>query len=116
MSLKGIDEYCVSFCYVRLKVQSIEERGKNITASTFGKNMEIQIPSVLSSQVKKIACTVIFYCLSNNICVEKTDHKYATRNNQDSVKLSKVKLQTGRKGSYLLAAKTLNGLSPNLEA
>ena len=41
---------------------------------------------------------------------EKTDHRYATRNNLNSVKLPKEKLETGRKGFYFLAAKAFNAL------
>ena len=47
---------------------------------------------------------------------EKTDRKYATRNNLNSVKLPKVKLETGRKGFYFLAAKAFNALPPKLGA
>ena len=64
---------------------------------------------------------LVFHCIfrlrfSDRICelfenyFEKTDHKYATRNNLNSVKLPKAKLETGRKGFYFLAAKALNAL------
>ena len=68
------------------KIRSIENRGKNVIASTLGKNMEIQIPSV-SSLIKKRAGTIVFDCLSKNICelfekyFKETDHKFATQNN-----------------------------------
>ena len=81
--------------------------------------MEIQILSV-SSLIKKRACTIVFDCLGNNICelfekyFQEMDHKQATRNNQNAVKLPKVKLETGRKGLYFLAAKTLNALPPEV--
>eukprot|EP00112_Aurelia_sp_Birch-Aquarium-sp1_P002144 Seg1232.14 transcript_id=Seg1232.14/GoldUCD/mRNA.D3Y31 product=Furin protein_id=Seg1232.14/GoldUCD/D3Y31 len=39
------------------KIESIEKRGKNIIASTLGKNMEIRIPSV-SSLIKRRACSI----------------------------------------------------------
>ena len=57
-------------------------------------------------------------CLSNNICelyenyFEKRVHEYATQMNQNSMKLPKVKLQTGRKGFYLIAAKHLMHYPP----
>ena len=101
------------------KIQSIEKRGKNIIASSLGKNMEIRIPSV-ASLIKRRACSIVFDCLNNNICelfqnyFEETDHKYATRNNQKSVKLPKVKIEAGCKGYYFLAAKTFNALPPEL--
>ena len=102
----------------RLKrIRRIENRGKNVIASTLAKNMEIRIPSV-SSLIKQRACTIVFDCLNNNICelfekyFEKTEHKYATRNNLNSVKLPKVKIETGRKGFYFLAAKAFNALPP----
>ena len=59
---------------------------------------------------------MVFDCLNNNICevfenyFERRDHKYATRNNENSVKLPKVKLEAGRKSFYFLAAKTFNSL------
>ena len=77
--------------------------------------MEIRIPSV-SSLIRKRASTIVFDCLNNNICklfekyFEKADHKYATRNNLNSVKLPKVKLETGRKSFHFLAAKEFNAL------
>ena len=83
--------------------------------------MEIRIPSV-SSLIKKRACTLVFDCLNNNICelfekyFEKTDHKYATRNNLKSVKLPKVKLETGSKGFYYLAAKAFNALPSEIRS
>ena len=67
---------------------------------THGKNMEIRIPSV-SNLINKRACTTVFDCLSNNISelfekyFEEIDHKYTTRSNHISVKLLKVKLETG---------------------
>ena len=83
--------------------------------------MEIRIPSV-SSLIKQRACTIVFDCLNNNICelfekyFEKTEHKYATRNNLNSVKLPKVKIETGRKGFYFLAAKAFNALPPEVRS
>ena len=104
----------------RLKrIRRIENRGKSVIASTLAKNMEIRIPSV-SSLIKQRACTIVFDCLNNNICelfekyFEKTEHKYATRNNLNSVKLPKVKIETGRKGFYFLAAKAFNALPPEV--
>eukprot|EP00112_Aurelia_sp_Birch-Aquarium-sp1_P011656 Seg245.6 transcript_id=Seg245.6/GoldUCD/mRNA.D3Y31 product="hypothetical protein" protein_id=Seg245.6/GoldUCD/D3Y31 len=103
------------------KTQSIEKRGKNAIASTVKKNMETRIPSV-SSLIKRRACSIVFDYLNNNICelfqnyFEKTDHKYATRNNQKLVKLPKVKLETGLKGFYFLAAKTFNVLPPEVRS
>ena len=97
------------------KIQSIESRGKNIIASTLGNNIELRVPSV-SSLIKKRACTIVFDCLNNNICevfenyFEKRDNKYATRNNQNTVKLPKVKLETGSRSFYFLAAKTFHTL------
>ena len=44
------------------------------------------------------------------IILRKTEHKYASRNNLNSVKLPKVKPETGRKGFYFLAAKAFNAL------
>ena len=79
--------------------------------------MEIRILS-LSSLIKKRACIIVFESLSNNICdlsdknFKEADHKHATRNNQNAVKLPKVKPDTGRKGLYFLAAKTFNALPP----
>ena len=106
----------------RLKrIRRIENRGKNVIASTLAKNMEIRIPSV-SSLIKQRACTIVFDCLNNNICelfekyFEKTEHKYATRNNLNSVKLPKVKIETGRKGFYFLAAKAFNALPPEVRS
>ena len=102
-------------------MRSIENKGKNVILPTLGKNMEIRIPSA-SSLIKKRAFTIVFDCVSNNICelfekyFEETDHKHAIRNNQISVKLPKVKLETGRKGFYVLAAKTFNALTPKLGA
>ena len=46
---------------------------------------------------------------------EEMDHKHATQNNKISVKLPKVKLETGRKGFYFLGAKVFNGLPQKLE-
>ena len=83
--------------------------------------MEIQIPSV-SSLVKKRACTVVFDCQGNNICelfetyFEETDHRHATRNDQNAVKLPKVKLKTGRMGFYVLPAETFNALPPEVRS
>ena len=48
------------------KIRRIENRGKNVIASTLGKNMEVQIPSV-SSLIKQRACTIVFDCPNNNI-------------------------------------------------
>ena len=103
------------------KIRSIENRGKTVIASTLRKNMEIRIPSV-SSLIIKRACTMVFDCLNNNICelfekyFEKTDHKYAIRNNLDSVKLPKEKLETGRKGFHFLAAKAFNALPSEIRS
>ena len=64
---------------------------------------------------------MVFDCLNNNICelfekyFEKTDHKYATRNNLNSVKLPKAKLEAGHKGFYFLTAKVFNALPPDWE-
>ena len=97
------------------KIRGIENRGKNVVTSKIGKNIELRIPSA-SSLIKKRACTIVLNCLSNNICemfdkyFEEMDHKHATRNNQISVTLPKVKLETGRKGLYFLGAKKFNGL------
>ena len=97
------------------KIRSIENRGKKVITSTLGKNMEIRIPSV-SNLMKKKVCIIIFDCPSNNICelfekyFEKTDARHATRSNQILVKLTKVKLETGRKSFYFLATKTFNAL------
>ena len=74
-----------------LPIRRIKNRGKNVIASTLGKNMKIRIPSV-SSLIKQRACTLVFDCHNNNICelvekyFEKTDHEYATRNNLNSMK------------------------------
>ena len=101
--------------YSLRKIQSIERRGKNIIVSALGNNIELRVPTV-SSLIKKRVCTMVFDCLNNNICelfenyFERRDHKYATRNNENSVKLPKVKLETGRKSFYFLAAKTFNSL------
>ena len=76
----------------------------------------------VSRLIKKRACTVVFDYLINNIHelfetnFEKTDQKYATRNNLNSVKMPKVKLETGRKGFYFLAAKAFNSLPPELRS
>ena len=51
--------------------------------------------------------------LSEEIIVAKIDK---TRNNQKSVKLPKVKLETGRKGFYFLAAKMFNALPPEVRS
>ena len=99
------------------KVRSIEHRVKNVITSTLGKNLEIRNPSV-PNLFKKRACTIVFDCLSNNICeifekyFEQMCRKHATRNNRNSVKLLKVSLETGRKSFYFLAATTFNALSP----
>ena len=42
------------------------------------------------------------------------DHKYATRSNSISVKLPKVKLETGRKGFYFLGVKVFNAPPPEV--
>ena len=77
--------------------------------------MEIRIPSV-SNLVKKRASFIVSDCLNNTICerfekyFEQTDHKHATRNNHNSAKLPKAKLETGRKHFYFIAARTFDAL------
>ena len=69
------------------KIRRTENREKNVIASTLGKNMEIQIPSV-SSVIKKRACIIVFGWLNNSICepfekyFERMDHKYACNTKQ----------------------------------
>ena len=49
------------------KIRGIENRGKNVCTFTFGKDIEICIPSACNL-IRKRACIIVFNFQSNNIC------------------------------------------------
>ena len=103
-------------CHLKI-IQGIEKSGNNIISSNLGKNMDIQIPSV-SNLIKGQTCSIILDCLNNTVCqiyenyFEKKDNHH--KNNQNQMKLLKVKLETGTTAFYFLITKRSNTLPQKL--
>ena len=69
---------------------------------------ELPLKIKVYGHFKKKACTIVFDCLSNNVCelfkkyFEEMDHKHTTRNNHISVKMQKIDFETAQNRFHFL--------------
>ena len=103
-------------------IRSIENRClKVISPKSSPRNCDLRLLSI-NNFLNKRTCSLVYDCLQESVCSpfknysERLSHNVDTRNNENSVKRPKVKLEFARRGFYFLGASIFNSLPLSLRS
>ena len=116
--IQPVFTYCgtLGLCWLhshKSRIESIERRSQKV----IGGNYQVQR---VESLIKRQSCQLVFDCLQDNVCTPlkgyftKIEHDINTRNNGCLLKLSKAKLEFGRKSFAFQGALVYNTLPRHL--